>query len=122
MNVTLAPYRQSSVTALFEDASHVFLWYKWVSAGTGDPAHGIGKQTFFVTGHMTGIWGNPGKVDFQPQAGGQTIAGGQVIFSTSKPATADRLAYEGRAFVIVSDPWKATINGTMYWRIEVKAG
>jgi hypothetical protein len=122
MNVTLDPWRKETVKGLIENAGHIFTWYKWASAGTGNPAYGQGKIQYYVTGEMTGIWGQPGTVGFQPMAGGQVVEGGQVVFSLSKPTTADKLAYSGRTFEVIADPWMANINGVMYWRIEVKVG
>lgn len=121
MRLTLEPIREQRLTGLIADAGSVWTWYKHVTATGGTAYLGIGAQDVFVTARITGIWAQAGQSEYGA-AGGLVPAGQEVVYCREKVGTADRLAYSGATFEVVSEPQPAFLYQTMYYKTTIKRG
>ena len=118
------PQRAQSMAKLFDDAGVVFTWYRYVQTTGATASYGMGGTPQYATGYLTAIWQDPGKPSqqFVQQPGGQTVGGGDVVFSQTKVATADVLQYGAAKYSVVAEPWPCQLYGLVYWRMQLKRG
>lgn len=124
MNLTqsLRQIRLDRIPQFFEDAGTVFTHYVYVTANTGTPAYGLGNTPVWATGQLTGIWAAQGKGQEQGMAGGQVVAGDEIIYTMAHVGTADKLVYGSQTFEVVSEPWEVKHGESLYWAIGLRRG
>jgi hypothetical protein len=115
------PLRQQRLTGLISDAGTVWTLYRHVTAEGGTAYLGIGATETYTTGYITGIWAQAGQNEMG-LAGGQVPAGQEVLFTREKLSTADKVAYSGASFEVISEPTPAILFGCMYYRNTIKRG
>lgn len=124
MNLTqaLRQQRLDRIPQFMDDAGSVFQWYVYVTANAGTAAYGIGNVPVYATAQLTGIWAAQGKGREEQMAGGQVVAGDEVIYTQAHVGTADKLKYGSQAYEVVSEPWEVKHGETLYRAVGLRRG